>query len=112
MVRNAYTETLANHGVTKPKEFAICTNATYEGLFGKTAKQLKAQKQIVGSLRDQMDIRELAYVMASEALSSERIEDGNSNGLQACRHATARSAHFIKTAIDADRRDRREPGLI
>lgn len=105
-VRNGYTNVLQAHGVAKPQEFAMCTNATYQGLFGQSAKQLKEEKGIVGNLRDGLDIRELAYVMASEALSSERIEDANCQGSQACRIATSKSARFIRDAIEGDRRDR------
>lgn len=111
VIRNTYTEALSYHGVSLPIDFANCTNETYLGLFGKTAKQLKKQNGISGNLRDHMDIRELAYVMAAEALSSERIEDQQCNGPHECRHATKRSARFISSAIAADRRDRSEPGL-
>jgi hypothetical protein len=111
-VRNGYTATLAAHGVEKPVEFAACTNATYTNLFDKPAKQLKAAKRIKGNLRDAMDLRELAYVMASEALSGERIEDQNCAGPGECRQATGKSARFIRDAIEGDRRDRRNPRLL
>lgn len=105
-VRKGYTNVLAQHGVALPKDFAICTNATYQGLFGKTAKQLKAEKGTKGNLRDAMDLREIAFVMAAEALSSERIEGEQSDGATECRIATSKSAKFIRSAIEADRKDR------
>lgn len=106
-VRNSYTSTLAAHGVAKPNDFANCTNATYQGLFNKTAKELKVFKGAMGNLRDSMDIRELAFVMAAEALSSERIEEQQCDGPLQCRTASARSARFIRDAIEGDRKDRR-----
>ncbi len=107
-VRNGYTATLSAHGVKQHRDFAICTNALYDGLFGKNAKQLKADKGVTsGSLRDRMNLRELAFVMAAEALSSERIEEEKSDGAAPCTRATATSARFIRDAIEGDRRDRR-----
>ncbi|MER8761199.1 KilA-N domain-containing protein [Mesorhizobium sp. M0768] len=107
--RNDYTAMLAGHGVTVPTDFAACTNATYTTLFGKTAKQMKAAKGVPekSSLRDAMTTKELIFTMASEALSSERIEEENSLGPGECRTATAKSARFIRDAIEGDRRDRR-----
>lgn len=111
VVRNIYTETLVNHGVRLRRDFANCTNATYRGLFGKTARQLKVQEGITGNLRDHMDTSRLAYVMAAEALSSERIDEQKCEGPTECQIATSRSAYFIRSAIEADRKDRKEPRL-
>jgi hypothetical protein len=108
-VRNEYTAALAAHGVIQPKDFAICTNETHRGLFDKTARQLKVARGLskTGNLRDTMNLRELAFVMAAEALSSERIEEKKCDGPTECRTATSRSARFIRDAIESDRRDRR-----
>ena len=105
-VRKGYTPILHAHGVDSPKDYALCTNATYQGLFDKSAKQMKAERGISGNLRDGLDLRELAFVMASEALSSERIEDEGDQGPMQCRIATRKSADAIRSAIDADRRSR------
>ena len=110
--RTRYTGALKDHGA-KGKDFGICTNAVYLGLFDQTAQQLKAAKGAVTSLRDKMDTGELAYVMASEALATERIEDQDCNGGHECLVATSKSAGFIRQAIEADRRDRRaQPTLV
>lgn len=106
--RAGYTATLQQHGVTKPVDYAICTNETYKGLFDKTAKQLKADKDVTkGGLRDAMSTKELAFVMAAEQLSVERIEEEECAGREECRQATGKSASFIRQAIEADRKDRR-----
>jgi KilA-N domain len=89
VVRNGYTATLSAHGVRQRLDFAICTNALYEGLFRRNAKQLKADKGIIsGGFRDAM--------------------------AAPCTRATSTSARFIRDAIEGDRRDRRErqQGLI
>ena len=113
-IRKGYTDTLKGHGVVRGPDFGMCTNALYQGLFDKTAKQLKEARGAKGSLRDKMDLRELAYVMASEALSSERIEEQACEGPAPCREATRTSARFIRDAIEGDRRDRKaaQPRLL
>jgi len=79
------------------------------GLFDKTANKLREAKGLPkrANIRDAMSMSELAYVAASEALSTERIEEEDCDGPGECRVATKRSARFIRGAIEADRRDRR-----
>jgi hypothetical protein len=110
-IRNGYTDTLRDHGVTNGKDFGRCTNATYKTLFGATAKQLKEKKGVGGNLRDHMTKLELSAIMTSEALSSERIEDERCEGAQECKSATEKSAGFIRRAIEDDRKDRRSKML-
>ncbi|WP_281929180.1 KilA-N domain-containing protein [Methylocystis iwaonis] len=102
------TATLKEHDVTKPLEFARVTNGTYKGLLGKTAKQLRAEKGLskTASLRDAMNTRDLVFVMASEQLAKERIEDEDSRGVHQCEIAATKSAASIRSAIEADRADR------
>lgn len=107
-VRAGYTAVLQKHGAVGG-DYALCTNAIYLSLFNKTAKQLKASRAVgrARPLRDQMTTPELAYVMASEALSSERIEEEHCEGGGECLTATGKSARFIRQAIEFDRSDRR-----
>ena len=105
--RNQLTDTYQRHGVTDGQDFGRCTNETYLALFGLTAKQLKKKKEIKGPLRDAMGIGELTYVMASESLTTERIEELNSQGPTQCQIATRTSATFIREAIEKDRADRK-----
>lgn len=109
-VRIQYTTELKSRGVAEPKHYALCTNATYENLFGKPAKDLKKAKGLPanGNLRDNLDARELAFLGASEALSVERMEDEDSKGFTECHRATGKAASAIRTAIEADRRDRQK----
>lgn len=109
-VRIQYTSELKSRGVIEPKHYAMCTNATYEKLFGKSAKDLKLAKGLPANanLRDKMDARELAFLGASEALSVERMEDEDSSGFKECHTATGKAASAIHNAIEADRRDRQK----
>lgn len=108
-VRNSYTDTLRDHGVDG-RGYGACTNATYQGLFGLTAARLRQDKGLSkkANLRDAMSMKELAFTMAAEALSTERIEDENAHGSKECRQATLRSATAIRGAIETDRKDRQK----
>jgi hypothetical protein len=107
-VRRTYTDTLKAHGLTRPFEYATCTNELYKHLLGGTAKDLKISRKLhpKANLRDNMTLSEVAYTMASEALASERIEDQDAQGFLACRDETKLAALSIRTAIEGDRRNR------
>lgn len=107
-VRSRFTKTLQNHGAIG-RDYGRITNAIYTNLFNRNAQQLKSSRSVGrnGALRDNMTTPELAYVMASEALSSERIEEERCDGGTECLVATNKSARFIRIAIESDRADRR-----
>lgn len=111
VVRNHYTTQLSDRGIRDGREYAICTNATYEKVLGAPAKSLKAARNlpVKSSLRDGLDMKELAFVAAAEALAIERMEDENSQGFVQCHAATSSSASVIGGAIAADRISRRKP---
>ncbi|MNX81198.1 DNA-damage-inducible protein D [compost metagenome] len=106
--RRRYTDCLQEHGAGG-RDYAICTDSAYRGFFGKTAKDLKAEKGLgkSASLRDAMSADELTYVTAAEALARERINEEGSDGGEECRIATLRSAQHIRRAIELDRNDRK-----
>lgn len=110
VVRLQYTAELKSRGVIEPKHYALCTNATYQNLFGKFAKEMKEAKGLPANanLRDEMDAREIAYLGASEALSVERMEDEDSSGFNECHKATTKAASAIRGAIEGDRKDRQK----
>jgi hypothetical protein len=103
-----YTATLKQHGVREPLHYAECTNATYQELFGKTAKQLKQAKGLKPKehLRDAMDLKELATVSFAEVMATDRIEDEESRGFIECHQATSKVARAVRNMIDGDKRDR------
>jgi hypothetical protein len=59
-------------------------------------------------MRDSLDIAELSFVMAAEALAAERIQEENRTGNEQCAQATSYSASAIKAAIDQDRQNRQK----
>jgi hypothetical protein len=103
--RLGYTAALKDHGVVERQHYADCTNATYQGLFGKTAKQLKQEKGVT-KLRDGMDLKELATVSFAEVMSTDRIEEEDCRGFVECRTATSKVAGAVRTMIESDKRDR------
>jgi hypothetical protein len=109
-IRLGYTATLKNHGVEERKHYAECTNATYRGLFGKPASQLKKDKGLPlnGKLRDAMDLKELATVSFAEVLSTDRIEDEDCRGFIECREATDKVAGAVRQMIDCERKGRQK----
>lgn len=109
--RGHATSALRQHGVERPLDYAICTNETYLALFDRTAGDLKRDLELPkkSNLRDALPGKDLAFIGASEALSTERIEETEAEGADECQRATRTSARYIREAIDKDRADRRRP---
>ncbi len=107
--RNKHVAVLADHGVSKPIDFAIITNETYIALFDQPAKGLRATRGLKknDNLRDKMSLPELTYIMAAESLANERIEETEPNGATQCQIAVRTSASFIREAIEKDRASRK-----
>lgn len=107
--RNQFTDTLKDHEVTGVG-YPNCTNAVYKEVLGGTKKQVIADRglPIGANLRDEIQKKELVYVMMAETLASERIQDENPRGNGPCAKATAKSAGFVRQAIEADRKDRQK----
>ena len=107
-VRKGYTQTLKDHGVEKPFDFAHCTNEVYKPLLGGTANQVRKERNLhkKANLRNHMSTFELASTMMAEALATERIEDTNAEGFRECRDETKQASQAISGAIEADRKNR------
>lgn len=105
--RISHTAVLKDHGVMG-RGYMDCTEAVYIRLLGGKAFQIRHQRGLPPrtNLRDHMDVAELSYVMAAEALSSERIDEEGRQGNVACVDACAKGASSIRRAIDEDRRQR------
>lgn len=101
VVRNEHTQTLLEHGVCESKEFAICTNGTYQGLFGGTARQLKRQRGLRANdnLRDDFNLVEISAVFLSEALEDRQMRDETLFGVTECRNACFEQGQAVSTVI-------------
>lgn len=109
-VRRGFTDTLKERGISQGWEYAQITDVTNQHILGGTAKKIKMERGLPATarLRDHLPIGELAYTAASEALATERIEDGEAHGFSACRKETTVAAVSIKTAIESDRKNRQK----
>ncbi|MFO1100020.1 MAG: KilA-N domain-containing protein [Xanthobacteraceae bacterium] len=107
VVRNGYTDTLRDHGVTG-RGYSDCTEETYIRLFDGRACQLRAKLGLPAksSVRDGLNLVALTQVMLAEALSTERIKEEQSRGNKECKEATGQVASHIRKAVDAERADR------
>lgn len=106
--RSDLTDCLYEHNVTKPKEFATCTNRVYMGLFKKNADQLRIEQEkretaLVGTTtRDRMTTQELASVGFAELLSTKRIDKHNSQGVTECASQCYRAGQDVAALLNSD----------
>lgn len=107
--RRSYTDVLKAHGVVQ-RGYMECTEAVYLHLLGGKSYQLRARMNLKPktNLRDHLDADNLAYVMAAEALTAERIEDEDRQGNFQCAQASAIGAAAIRRAVEEDRRNRQK----
>lgn len=101
VIRNEHTQTLLEFGVVRAVEFAECTNATYQGLFGGTARELKEERglHVKDNLRDSMDSVELSAVFLAEALADREIRNENYFGFLPCKKSCMKQAQRVSTVI-------------
>lgn len=99
VARYKLTDTLKEHGVNKPMEYALCTEAINLNLLGQTSKQLKASRN-VKQTRDGLDELELAALTFTELKSGKNIEDKEARGFQECKEICIGVASKVKQILD------------
>jgi hypothetical protein len=106
--RNSFTGVLQDHEVVGIG-YSQCTDAVYTALLDGPAWRLRIERGLPAksNLREYLDEDEGAFVMAAEALAAQRIRAEQRLGNQQCAEASARSAGYIREAIDRDQQDRR-----
>lgn len=104
-IRNEHTRMLCARGVRDGRDFATCTNKTYQGLYGTNAAGLRRLKNLPlkANVRNHMDTNELIEVGFSENLSTRKIKQGSAYGVEECgsiNFNTAKSvADFVKDVL-------------
>lgn len=100
ITRKAFTNKLKNHGVTGIG-YAMNTNAIYEPLFGKTAKEIKEEKGISQkeTARDEMTDLELSALDLAEKVAMARIKKQNVTGNKGTAYQSRIASSNIKEAI-------------
>lgn len=97
--RVSFTDTLKEHGVSEPYDYAACTNAIYVPLLGGTAKDIKKQRGIK-KVRDGLSRVELMAVGLAEALASETMETNNSKGSSECQSICKDSGRKVSRVFE------------
>jgi hypothetical protein len=99
--RNEHTRILMARGVKHGREFAICTNKTYSGLYGTNAQGLRKQKNLSAkaNVREHMTTGELIEVSFSESLSTRKIEKGTFHGVKECGSVNYSTAQKVAELI-------------
>lgn len=101
VARNKFTKCLQEHGVTKGYEIAGCTNAIYQGMFEKTAKEIREERNLPANanLRDSMDETELVATKLAEILAKRKIQATNSQGYTECKTRCLDASKIIADAV-------------
>ena len=101
-VRYQFTDTLKEHGVVQPWQYAIITNAIYKEIFGQTAAEMKESLGLSkrDALRDNLSLSQMAANLLAEALSTEDIESNDRQGFQECHKATKDAASRVKRVFE------------
>ena len=92
---------MQEHGVTKGYEIAGCTNAVYQGMFEKTAKEIRDERNLPANanLRDSMDETELLSIALAENLAKRKIQTTNSQGYVQCKTRCLDASKIIADAV-------------
>ena len=101
VARNKFTKCLQEHGVTKGYEIAGCTNAVHQGMFEKTAKEIREERNLPANsnLRDSMDETELLSIALAENLAKRKIQTTNSQWYTQCKTRCLDASKIIADAV-------------
>lgn len=101
IARKSFTDELKKRGVTAVG-YAMNTDAIYTGLFGKTAKEIKQERQIEhkDTTRDDMTFFELSAIRFAEANAVKRMKKHGSTGNKPTTIDSAITAQILKEAMD------------
>jgi hypothetical protein len=106
LTRRRLTGVLKHHGV-HGNGYAICTNQTYIGLFGTTAKGIRKRKGLPekANWRDHADVSELNQIAFTEDLSGKRVNrkkaQGNNECASVCYDVAKKVADFERDILSA-----------
>lgn len=106
--RKDFTDTLQEHGVKEPHQFAKCTNAIYKPLLGGTASEVRKNRQlpVKANLRDNLSMKEVLQVALSEVMAQEKIETENRQGFPLCFIACQIASVSVANATQVDQQIR------
>jgi prophage antirepressor-like protein len=99
--RKGYCDTLKDHGVSGPREYAACTDAINRPILGHPAATAKMVRQLPPKavLRDHVSIGELIQLKYAEKLATERIDSDDLDGVQKCAQASRLAGEAVAQAM-------------
>jgi hypothetical protein len=100
--RKDFVSVLARHGVHK-HGYRLCTNATYEPLWGGPAAHIRVRKNLPekANTREHMSEKELVGLHLAELLAAESIETTRARGNEQCATQCRRAAQSVAQMIVA-----------
>jgi len=113
-IRDVYVSTLIEHDVKPGAEVGHCTNQIYKGLFFKDSAALEEHLRSNNpnlpnkiNIRDHAKLSSLAAISLAEALSSEKIEEINAQGVNHCAQVSLEKASAVRMVLeDSKSRDK------
>lgn len=101
--RNRLITVLTRHGVRGKGGYRLCTNATYEPLWGGTAADIRVRKNLPekANPREHMSEKELVGLHLAELIAAESIEKTQARGNEQCAHQCRRAARSVARMIIA-----------
>lgn len=109
-IRDVYVSTLIDHDVKPGSEIGHCTNQIYKGLFLTDSAGLEYHlrqknpdlpKKI--NIRDHAKLSSLAAISLAEALSSEKIEEIDAQGVDHCAQVSHDKASSVRMVLEESR---------
>jgi len=100
--RNQLTSELSKHQVTG-QGYGQCTDNTYKGLFGATAKELRVNRNlpVKANVRDELSNDELGTIMFAEIATRKQLEKNNEVvGNKPCASLCLSIAEKIRAVLD------------
>ncbi|GAA6619763.1 KilA-N domain-containing protein [Scytonema sp. NUACC26] len=96
-----YEEALSQHGVSSPKEFAMCKSQLYLPIIGNTKKFREKRGLKPGqNCKDGMNIEELTTSDFAKVLSAKRINIRNPNDAKACASISYKTASQVTQLLN------------
>ena len=109
-IREVYVSTLINHDVKPGSEVGRCTNQIYKGLFFKDSTEIENDLRknnqdlpLKINIRDYAKLSSLAAIGLAEALSSEKIDEINAQGVDHCAKVSHEKASSVRMALESDK---------
>lgn len=99
--RGQLTDTLKEHGVTEPWQYAVCTDEINKPILGGTAKEVRQNLGLAKSapLRDNLTDVQNAAINFAEVLAKSKIEENKAHGFSPCKNICSDSANRVAEVL-------------